>query len=183
MGRTKFILHHLRDRLHKDVFSLVKRKLTATDVDMCIRAHGGRKDEPLDSLFFKDCGYYGQLERLQWGLNGRYNGVEFSLALEYAAKAGHLHILQWGSTKRLLRTLGLLSTYAASGGHLHVLKWLAENECWFRMDTVEEAAREDHLETLKYLVEEVQVPFDRYRVQKLARGSCLEYMKEYNKIN
>lgn len=184
MGRTKFILHHLRDRLHKDVFSLVKRKLTATDVDMCIRAHGGRKDEPLDSLFFKDCGRYGDLKRLQWGLNGNYESPELSIALSYAARAGHLHILEWASTKRrLFRLIQSLSTYAASGGHVHVLKWLAANDCWITLTSVEEAARGDHLDALQYLLEVEKVPLHRYKVQKLARGSCLEYMKEYNKIN
>ena len=74
--------------------------------------------------------------------------------LDAAAEYGHLHIIQWLSSKRCCPRLDtFVSGAAAKGGHLDVLMWLKANGCPCDEWTCGCAAQEGHLTILKWLRE------------------------------
>lgn len=90
---------------------------------------------------------YGHLEVLQWA---RENGCGWNVyTCSHAAKNGHLKVIQWA------RANGcpwheLTCTWAATGGHLEVLQWARANGCPWDRWTCEAAARKGHHEVLQW---------------------------------
>jgi len=79
----------------------------------------------------------GSLGTLQW-LRGLVDLSKFRLGAVYreAARAGHVHVLQWVRTELALPWDGSVCANAASAGQLHVLQWLREHGCpWDKMTT------------------------------------------------
>ncbi len=87
----------------------------------------------------------GQLDMLQWMAS-----VGFSLetASAAAARAGHVHILEW---LHLTRNMGVASCFfAACGGQLHALQWLRERHYDWDAGTCSAAAGNGHLHVLRW---------------------------------
>jgi hypothetical protein len=68
---------------------------------------------------------------------------------EFAARGGHLEVLQWARANGC--GWGISTCHeAARGGHLEVLQWARANGCAWNASTCCEAARGGHLATLQW---------------------------------
>ena len=71
---------------------------------------------------------------------------------EYAARGGHLEVLQWAREHgHGCRWDTAVCEYAARGGHLEMLRWAREHDCPWNALVFEYAAWGGHLEVLKWL--------------------------------
>ena len=69
-----------------------------------------------------------------------------------AARAGHLHVLEWLEKRDILPDEGGADE-AAREGHLHVLEWLAQRNILPAVRSANRAAREGNLDVLNWLAE------------------------------
>lgn len=97
----------------------------------------------------------GNLETLEWLLENYGEGLSFDEledAINKAAKAGHVHVLNWLQEQGTLILSSSVVSYAASAGRINVLEW-AESEGIFGQSSTacEMAAEGNHFETLKWL--------------------------------
>jgi hypothetical protein len=89
----------------------------------------------------------GHLEVLQWLMTE--NCPWDAKACTIAAKYGNLEVLQWLRTKNC-QWDAKACAYAAQNGHLIVLQWLRANGCDWCPRTCSNAARSGHLEVLQW---------------------------------
>ena len=69
--------------------------------------------------------------------------------------------------------------YASLNGHLDVLKWLNDNQCpiYLNEDLCSVSAKGNHIEVLKYLIEDMNCPCDSLTTSALAGTGNLEILK------
>merc|ERR1712232_289168 len=77
-------------------------------------------------------------------------GTWNSFTCQYAARWGHLHVLQWLYNEENCEWDECISLAAASGGHLEVLQWLRANGCPWNRDVCLAVAAYGHLKSLKW---------------------------------
>ena len=87
------------------------------------------------------------------------NHVTEKGACVLAARAGHLHIIQWAREDGCPWNLST-SLAAAEAGHLHILQWLQENDCPWHTKICRTAAERGHLHILQWLRESHRDDFD-----------------------
>ena len=80
---------------------------------------------------------------------GQWVRVERAYVLLYAARGGHLEVLQWARANRCPWDWATCA-FAAEGGHLEVLQWARANGCKWDAQTCSRAARGGHLEMLQW---------------------------------
>ena len=98
----------------------------------------------------------GQLSLLQWAIEchvkgGGTNPLNEDLCT-YAARGGHLHVLEW-LRERGCRWNEYACAYAARGGHLHVVEWLREMGCPCDHTTISYAALAGNIHVMEWLHE------------------------------
>ena len=123
------------------------------------------------------------LHILKYLVEGRYPYFQAS-ACARTARSGHLECLKYLHEVAKLPWDHETGESAASGGHLHILKYLAERKysCWLswghdRACTL--AAREGHLECLKFLREVMKMPWGKQAGVSAVIGenhNILEYL-------
>jgi hypothetical protein len=90
----------------------------------------------------------GHLKLLQWA---RANGAPWTArTCAYAARGGHLDVLQWAQASGCPWD-ELTCALAAKGGHLEVLQWARTNGCPWSKQTCSSAAEGGHLDVLQRL--------------------------------
>lgn len=114
----------------------------------------------------------GHLEMVQWM---REQGSRWRAhTCRYAARGGHLPVLQW------LRAQGCpwdasTCASAALGGHLELLMWAREHQCPWNAQTCRWAAEHGHLDTLKWSMEQ-GCPLDTSVWTAAAKGGRLDVL-------
>ncbi len=93
----------------------------------------------------------------------------------YAAKSGHLEILQWA------RSQGCpwdrwTCTYAAEGGHLEVLQWAHSQGCPWDVHTCAWAAQSGHLAVLQWARSQ-GCPWELWWCKKIATSEVLVWLQ------
>ena len=114
----------------------------------------------------------GQLEELQCFLA---KGCPWGTSSSYAARGGHLEVLQWAHTNRYSWDTTTCDC-AAEGGHLQVLKWLRLNGCPWDETTCEYAAFNGHLEVLQW-ARANGCRWSRHKCNMAVKGGHLEVLK------
>ena len=123
------------------------------------------------------------LHILKYLVEGRYPYFQAS-ACARTARSGHLECLKYLHEVAKLPWDHETGEGAASGGHLHILKYLAERKysCWLSWDhdrACTLAAREGHLECLKFLREVMKMPWGKQAGVSAVIGghyNVLEYL-------
>ena len=123
------------------------------------------------------------LHILKYLVEGRYPYFQAS-ACARTARSGHLECLKYLHEFAKLPWDHETGEGAASGGHLHILKYLAERKysCWLSWDhdrACTLAAREGHLECLKFLREVMKMPWGKQAGVSAVIGghyNVLEYL-------
>lgn len=121
----------------------------------------------------------GQIKVLRW-----LNSINCSMigAMQCAAQAGHLHILQWFHRNYDDCDDGRICSQAAEHGHLACLQWAHEHDYDWDDWTCSLAAKHGHLDCLKYAIEnECYVQSKKYVTQGAAEGGhlhCLKYLHQ-----
>jgi len=102
---------------------------------------------------------------------------ELRVCVASAAKAGHIHVLQYAlATGWEFRNRSDIGASAAFGEQLEVLKWLRANGCEWNSEVSEIAARDGYLEILKWLRAN-ECPFDDALCSAAAASGHLEVLK------
>lgn len=92
----------------------------------------------------------GHLHILDWGRSQKYKISH--LAFDEAAVYGHLHILEWACCKNL--TFRTTSTFnaAAYGGHMHIIQWLYDHNCPWNERVGRIAVEQGYLDVLQWIM-------------------------------
>ena len=77
------------------------------------------------------------------------------------ARTNKLELLQWIREEKKCAWDGKTSAVAAEQGNLEMVKYCVANRCPINASSCRNAARNGHLECLRYLHEDVKVPWDR----------------------
>ena len=125
---------------------------------------------------------HGHLEIIKWGREMKTRDptltTQFELSIltgAYAAKSGHLDVLQW--LKMNGCPIGVdTCSYAAKNGHLDVLQWLRTNCCPWNEETCANAAGNGHIEILKWAYSN-GCPWNTSTCSNLAYNGDLETLK------
>ena len=127
MGRSsQFVLNQIKNAVGRDVFTLIKRKLTYYEVEMCYQAHGSTRNHFLTVQFSWYCARNGFLKLLQWA---KINHCPWdSRTCSDASRHGRLELLQWVYENGCTWTSDTCSK-AALNGHLEILVWLKTTNC------------------------------------------------------
>jgi hypothetical protein len=104
------------------------------------------------------------------------------------AKTNKLELLKWAREEKKCKWDGRTICAAAFQGNLEMVKYCVANECPIDAEACAWAAQNGHLEVLKYLREEVKVPWNsRTASWAAAKGHLhiLEYLveREYDEYN
>ena len=93
----------------------------------------------------------------------------------YAAKGGHLDVLQYARANGCLWDMWTC-TLAAKGGHLDILQWAHANGCPWDEDTCAAAAEKGYLQILQY-AHANGCPWDSFTCLSAAKGGHLHILK------
>jgi hypothetical protein len=106
----------------------------------------------------------GQLNILEWLYSEGL--LVFNRVFDWAANAGHLHILQWILTvcpEKDIKRMNDVSYNAAGHGHINILCWLQESGFQITDSACNMAAINGRMETLKWLFDHnLYVPHSTY---------------------
>ena len=100
---------------------------------------------------------------------------------EQVAYTNKLQLLKWAREEKECRWHEWTINRAAEQGNLEMVKYCFANECPINEDACLSAARNGHLEVLKYLREEVKLPWDGWTATRAAQNGhlhILEYLVE-----
>ena len=122
------------------------------------------------------------LEHCPWGTlinyNQRMNETYFSEQVAYTNK---LELLEWAREEKKCTWNSRTINAAARQGNLEMVKYCVANECPIDEFACANAAKNGHLEVLKYLREEAKVPCDATTACRAASNGhlhILEYLVE-----
>ena len=122
------------------------------------------------------------LEHCPWGTlinyNQRMNETYFSEQVAYTNK---LELLEWAREEKKCTWNSRTINAAARQGNLEMVKYCVANECPIGAFACANAAKNGHLEVLKYLREEAKVPCDATTACRAASNGhlhILEYLVE-----
>jgi hypothetical protein len=112
----------------------------------------------LDSLKYKisncvphNAAMYGHLHILEWITTKKKYTLGRDV-MEIAATHGHLHILEWYYQKKPDACQGIVR-YAIENGHLHILKWAHKKNNITKKDAHDSAIRHDKYDIFAWLIE------------------------------
>lgn len=197
MGRAKFVLHQIRDVLKKDVFFLVKRKLTKYDVELCYMAHGCQSRISSEE-FLTYFATRGDFRLMKWYLTIEKNPKWENHHLISAISGKNMEMIRYMFEERLLYHIGACYRAAEQGnielldylhhdemrcgsccmwgattkGHYHVVKHLHERGAKITYQVVRDAVAYGFLDIIKYC-------FSHVNCRELgSKGSFLMYSSD-----
>ena len=122
---------------------------------------------PVNGKVIKIAACHGDLELIRYLVENKCAGWEngYLDALDTIAKHGHFQCLKYLHEEVKLPLNGRMIDFAASRGHLEMIRYLVGKKCegWEDgcLDALSSAVYCGEVECLKYLHEEIKVPFDQ----------------------
>ena len=148
--------------VNKETRALVKRSTRAEDLKT------GFKVEEMSSISTLE--FVWENKSLWWR---SWNQTWFCWKV---VRTNKLELLKWAREEKKCEWSERTINAAAEQGNLEMLKYCVANECPIDMNACAFAARNGHLEILKYLREEVKVPWDWYTAYMAARNGHLHIL-------
>jgi len=116
-------LHLDRHLPVRDVRRLIWAKLAPVDLEMIRCAHNSRREPKLNEADRAQVIQRGHLAFIQWCW--KQGQIEYYSALRVAARAGHVHVLEWLHDMHVVITWNVKECQeAAKGGHLAAMQYL-----------------------------------------------------------
>lgn len=149
MGRAKFVLHQIRDVLKKDVFALVKRKLTKYDVELCYMAHGCQS-RITSERFLNYFAKRGDFRLMQWYLTIEKNPEWKKHHIESAICGKNMEMIRYMFEKKGLYCNGACFK-AGEQGNIELLDYLHDGGARCQSCCMWGAATKGHYHVVKHL--------------------------------
>ena len=122
-------------------------------------------------------------EHFPWGKEVRYGRgyMDEQYFCLRVAETNKLELLKWAREEKKCKWDYRTIDAAAFQGNLEMVKYCGANECTIEVFACANAAENGHLEVLKYLHEEVKLPWDSWTATRAAQNGhlhILEYLVE-----